>query len=70
MNNAAYWEVLEENLAADLDARDGIRAVMEHVKQVEPGEQLDRTWAVGDGVSLVLSVDGDTRAVAWVGRSA
>jgi acyl-ACP thioesterase len=70
MNNAAYWEVLEENLAADLDARDGIRAVMEHVKQVEPGEQLDRTWAVGDGVSLVLSVDGDTRAVAWVGPSA
>ncbi|MGA1362813.1 MAG: acyl-ACP thioesterase domain-containing protein [Ilumatobacteraceae bacterium] len=67
MNNAAYWEVVEEHLAADVDVREGLRAVMEHVHQVEPGEVLERAWNTDDGVSMVLSCGGATRAAAWVG---
>lgn len=67
MNNAAYWEVLEEHLAGRSTTHNGLRAVVEHVKQVEPGEALSRTWTDSDGTSVVLTVDGALRATAWVG---
>lgn len=70
MNNAAYWEVLEEHMAADLADRNGLRAVMEHVIQVDPGQRVDRVSVVGDGVSVQLVNAGVIHAAAWVGPSA
>lgn len=66
MNNAAYWEVVEEHMAA-LAGRSGLRAVMEHVIQVDPGQHVQSQSTSDDGVSVQL-VNGDvTHAAAWVG---
>ena len=70
MNNAAYWEVLEEHMAGDITARSGLRAVVEHVVQVEPGHSLMRASVPGDGVSVQMSVNGTVHAAAWAGPSA
>ena len=67
MNNAAYWEVLEEHMATDLRDRDGLRAVLEHVVQVDPGQSVTREWTVGDGVSVQLTNAGTVHAAAWAG---
>lgn len=68
MNNAAYWEVLEESMAQRRDMRDGLRAVMEHVVQVEPGQRLSRQVIDSpDGVGVHLCVNGNIHAAAWMG---
>ena len=68
MNNAAYWEVVEERLALDRSLRAPLRAVVEHVAQVEPGESLTCAVASSPGeVSVLLEVEGSLRAVAWCG---
>ena len=69
MNNAAYWEVLEEHLASDVAVRSGMRAVVEHVVQVEPGQELVRSSVLDDGVSVQMTVGGTVHAAAWVGVS-
>ena len=38
MNNAAYWEIVEEHLAEHRELRAPMRAVVEHVIQVDPGQ--------------------------------
>lgn len=76
MNNAAYWELLEEQLVADRTMRDPMRAVVEHVTQVSPGEQVERRISAREGeASVVLEVGGQggpvndrLRAVMWCGR--
>jgi acyl-ACP thioesterase len=68
MNNAAYWEVLEESMTTRRDLRDGMRAVMEHVVQVEPGQELQREiHDTADGVSVQLAVNNNIHAAAWMG---
>ncbi|MEY4392436.1 MAG: hypothetical protein RLZZ544_1145 [Actinomycetota bacterium] len=67
MNNAAYWEVLEEHMVSDVRGRNDIRAVVEHVIQVEPGQSLSRSTVVGDGVALQMTVGDAVHAAAWVG---
>lgn len=68
LNNAAYWEALEEVLAGVRSLRAPMRAVMEHVAQVEPGGRLEVSWR-GDDISrrLTLAEDGEVRAEAWAG---
>ena len=68
LNNAAYWEALEEVLAGVRSLRAPLRAVMEHVAQVEPGGRLDVSW-IGDDTErrLTLVENGDVRAEAWAG---
>ena len=68
MNNAAYWVVLEESLAADRSLRAPLRAVVEHVVQVEPGQQLRRRLIADAGeVSVQLLVNDTVHAAAWCG---
>ncbi|MFM9226398.1 MAG: hypothetical protein ACKOQ1_07210, partial [Actinomycetota bacterium] len=70
MNNAAYWEVLEEQLVADRSVRAPMRAVVEHIAQVEPGEVLERRIANEEGGSSVLLTVGDVvRAAMWCGTA-
>ena len=68
MNNAAYWEVLEEHMAPHVQSRSNLRAVMEHNVQVEPGASLDQVFSVGDGVSVQMTSNGTVHAGAWVGN--
>lgn len=68
LNNAAYWEPLEEVLAGVRSLRAPMRAVMEHVAQVEPGARLTCTWHGDDAVrALTLAEGGQIRAEAWAG---
>lgn len=66
MNNAAYWEILEEQLLADRALRAPLRAVVEHVAQVEPGVTLTSSLCSTPGeASVVLTGDGSVRATMW-----
>lgn len=68
MNNAAYWEVLEEQLAGDRSLRAPLRAVVEHLVQVEPGATLTRRVAEAPGGFSIQMLVGDTvHAAAWCG---
>lgn len=68
MNNAAYWEVMEEQLVLDRSLRSPMRAIVEHVAQIEPGESLVRVVAAASGeASLLLEVEGGLRAAMWCG---
>lgn len=70
MNNAAYWEVLEEQLAEDRSLRAPMRALVEHVAQVEPGEGVvRRVDAAPSSASVLLEVDGMLRAAMWCGKA-
>jgi hypothetical protein len=46
-----------------------MRAVVEHVVQVEPGQELVRSSVLDDGVSVQMTVGGTVHAAAWVGVS-
>ena len=70
MNNAAYWEVIEEHMSSDMRDRGGLRAVMEHVVQVDPGQSLGWLSVVGDGVSVQLVNEGTVHTAAWIGPTA
>lgn len=70
MNNAAYWEVLEEQLVADRSLRAPMRALVEHVAQVEPGDILVRRVDASPGTaSVMLEVGGSLRATMWCGTT-
>jgi acyl-ACP thioesterase len=68
VNNAAYWELVEEALSHHGGVRGAIRAEMEHRAAVEPGAAV--TWAHARGDDGVLSVwvlaDGVVAATARV----
>ncbi len=69
MNNAAYWEMIEEHLAQHRDVRAPLRAVVEHVVQVEPGQSPVRRFVVEDGeLSLQLHAHDTVHAAMWCGR--
>lgn len=66
MNNAAYWEVLEEQLLADRSLRAPMRAIVEHVAQVEPGEYLERSvHAVPGEAAVSMRAGQNVRAAMW-----
>ena len=66
MNNAAYWEVLEEQLLADRGLRAPLRAIVEHVAQVEPGETLERSvFAVSGETAVLMRAEETVRAAMW-----
>jgi acyl-ACP thioesterase len=68
MNNAAYWVIVEEFLAANRDVRAPLRAVVEHVVQVEPGQEPIRHIASGrDDLELQLRVGSTMHAAMWCG---
>ena len=69
MNNAAYWEMVEEFLADRRDVRAPLRAVVEHVVQVEQGQGTVRHIARDtDDLELTLCVDDTVHAAMWCGR--
>lgn len=68
VNNAAYWEAVEEVLAARRDLRAPLRAELEHHSAIERGARVDLvTDASGSGaVSLWLCAGGAVAASAVV----
>lgn len=69
MNNAAYWEILEEHLDKHASLRAPIRAVVEHVVQVEPGQNPVRQIVMRDDeVDVQLRVATTMHAAMWCGR--
>ena len=69
MNNAAYWAPVEEHLAAHRGLRAPLRAVVEHVVQVDPGAAVVRRTARRDGDELEMQLvgDGTVHAAYWCG---
>lgn len=70
MNNAAYWTMVEEHLVAHRDVRAPLRAVVEHVVQVDPGASVQRHTAVRDSDDLEMQLvgSGTMHAAFWCGR--
>ncbi|MEV6659792.1 acyl-[acyl-carrier-protein] thioesterase [Nocardia fluminea] len=68
VNNAVYWEALEEALAAHPDRhRLPYRAIVEHVGPVMMGDKVVlRTSSHPDRLRVQLDVDGSARALAAV----
>jgi acyl-ACP thioesterase len=68
MNNAAYWEIVEEHLAEHRDLRAPMRAVVEHVIQVDPGQSPMRQSVVENNeLDLELTENGTMHAAMWCG---
>lgn len=68
MNNAAYWEMVEEHLAQYRDLRAPLRGVVEHVVQIEEGQNAVRLSAVdGSELDLQLVVGETVHAAMWCG---
>lgn len=68
VNNAAYWEVVEEALARHPGRRGPLRAEVEHRTAVEPGQVV--TWTCAPegegGLSVWIVADGAVAATARV----
>jgi len=68
MNNAAYWEIVEEHLAEHRELRAPMRAVVEHVIQVDPGQSPMRQSVVENNeLDLELTENGTMHAAMWCG---
>jgi acyl-ACP thioesterase len=68
MNNAAYWEIVEEHLADHRELRAPMRAVVEHVIQVDPGQHPTRQSVVENNeLALELVEDGVMHSAMWCG---
>ena len=68
MNNAAYWVIIEEFLATHRKVRAPLRTIVEHVVQVEPGQEPARHIASGhDDLELQLHVGATMHAAMWCG---
>jgi acyl-ACP thioesterase len=68
MNNAAYWEIVEEHLAEHRELRAPMRAVVEHVIQVDPGQSPMRQSIVENNeLDLELTENGTMHAAMWCG---
>lgn len=69
MNNAAYWEIVEEHLSEHRSLRAPLRSIVEHVVQVEPGQHPVRHIVIRDDeLDLQLKVDDTVHAAMWCGR--
>ena len=70
MNNAAYWEMIEEHLAQHSELREPLRAIVEHIVQVEHGQDLTRHIAQETSdLSLQLMVGDTIHAAMWCGKT-
>ena len=70
MNNAAYWEMIEEHLAQHSELREPLRAIVEHIVQVEHGQDLTRHIAEEPSdLSLQLMVGDTIHAAMWCGKT-
>jgi acyl-ACP thioesterase len=68
MNNAAYWEIVEEHLAEHRELRAPLRAVVEHVIQVDPGQSPMRQSVVENNeLDLELTENGTMHSAMWCG---
>jgi acyl-ACP thioesterase len=68
MNNAAYWEIVEEHLAEHRELRAPMRAVVEHVIQVDPGQSpLRQSVIENNELDLELTENGTMHAAMWCG---
>ena len=68
MNNAAYWEIVEEHLAEHRELRAPMRAVVEHVIQVDPGQSPMRQSVVENNeLDLELTENGTMHSAMWCG---
>ena len=69
MNNAAYWEAVEEWLSAHRDMRAPLTAVIEHLVPIEPGHDVFTVAEEEDDVVAIWhEVDGAFAAVTQLHR--
>ena len=69
MNNAAYWEVVEEYLAEHRTLRAPLRAIVEHVVQIEQGKNPVCAFADNsDDCEAELRVDDVVHSAMWCGH--
>ena len=67
VNNAVYWQPIEDELARTAVGRRIVAAELEHKAAVEPGEVLDvRTTFDGDGLAVWLTCGDAVRSAARV----
>jgi acyl-ACP thioesterase len=67
VNNAVYWEAVEDELARIARGRRIVAAELEHKAPVEPGDALDvRTVVDGDALAVWLSSGDTVRTAARV----
>jgi acyl-ACP thioesterase len=64
VNNAAYWEVVEEELSRRRDLRAPLRAEVEHRAAIEPDQLVEVVSADADDGSLSLWVIGPAGVAA------
>ncbi len=70
VNNAAYWEAVEDELARSAVGARLVGAELEHKTAVEPGEALELRTAAADGHLAVWLTSGDmVRTAARVALS-
>ncbi|MGH9085989.1 MAG: acyl-[acyl-carrier-protein] thioesterase [Acidimicrobiales bacterium] len=69
VNNAAYWEAVEEALSARRELRAPMRAEVEHRTAIERGAEVELVVAdEPDGLAAWLLADGEVAASARVQR--
>lgn len=67
MNNAAYWEAVEDELTTAVPDQVPVRAELEHRAAIEPDEPVDVRSSVEDeSLSSWLTVQAEVRAAAHV----
>ena len=67
VNNAAYWDAVEERLGSALDARRPFRARLDYRHPLDLGDEVELAESTGAGpFTLAFTVAGETRAVALV----
>jgi acyl-ACP thioesterase len=64
VNNAAYWEIVEEELSRRRDLRAPLRAEVEHRTAIEPDQPVDVVSTDGDDGTLSLWVVGPAGVAA------
>ena len=69
VNNAAYWEAVEEVLASHRDRRAPLRAELEHRSAIERGTEVELVTEVVEGRLSLWIVAGGTVAASAVVQS-
>lgn len=68
VNNAAYWEVLEQVMSEKRQWRSGIRGVVEHVHELSPRASVPVYRDLrDDGASVLVRSGTDVHAAMWLG---
>lgn len=69
MNNAAYWEIMEEQLLTSRHLRENVRFLVEHHDGITPGAKVNvhRFDVSPHEVTLLVEADGAVQAGMWFG---